>query len=59
MLLRPRYMYIPHYSFLKTGYLRTSTKQPCFHYYGKWGVETTTCFKQDMIDTEMRNYRYC
>lgn len=53
------YMNVPHYSFIRSGYVRVSTKQPCLHLAAYYAPDQTTCFTEDMVVSEMSNGRYC
>jgi len=53
------YMNVPHYSFLRDGAVRVSTKQPCLHLYSYYAPDKTSCFNPDWMLAEMANGRYC
>lgn len=53
------YMNVPHYSFIRSGYVRVSTKQPCLHLAAYYAQDKTSCFTEDMVVSEMANGRYC
>ena len=53
------FMGVPHKSDIRVFCARPPSHQPCFHKFANWGSREASCFRKEMIETEMLNGRYC